>query len=339
VGTVVARAPLRVSLGGGGTDLSSYYGEHEGFVVSAAIDRHVYVVLGTAFQPRYRLKHLEWEEVDEPGDVRHPILRAALERHWNGRPVELASVGDVPPGTGLGSSGAYTACVLKALALAAGSDPRPDELAESACELEIDVLGRKVGKQDQYAAAHGGVNALTFRPNGEVETRRLELPERVTQALRERFLLFFTGEQRSASKLLSEQVDRTEAGDPELARNLHRTKELARETCQALEGGDLARLSELMNLQWELKRDRLSGAATQRTEELRALALDSGATGLMLMGAGGGGFLLAYSESPDDTRAAMAGAGAEELGFDVDPHGCVGWAEPSMAGSPPWPDS
>jgi D-glycero-alpha-D-manno-heptose-7-phosphate kinase len=164
-----------VSLGGGGTDLPSYYREHGGFVVSAAIDKHVQMLVATGFRRRHLLKHLEWEEADEPDQIRHPILREAIRRHWSGPPLELASVADVPPGTGLGSSGAYAVCALKALTLTSGSDLSASELAEAACEIEIDILGRTVGKQDQYAAAHGGLCAYAFHPDDTVEVRRLEL--------------------------------------------------------------------------------------------------------------------------------------------------------------------
>src|SRR5918992_575808 len=150
---VVVRAPLRVALGGGGTDLASYYRRHGGLVVSTAIDRYVHMTVSARFRRRFLLKHLEWEEVNHPREVSHPILREALLHHWTGEPIELASVGDVPPGTGLGSSGAYTVCAIKALAELSGRQLEPGELAEAACHLEIDVIGRSIGKQDQYAAA------------------------------------------------------------------------------------------------------------------------------------------------------------------------------------------
>ncbi len=320
---VSTRAPLRVSLGGGGSDLPSHYREHGGFVLSAAIDRRVHVLVATAFQSRFRLKHLEWEEVDAPAEVRHPILRAALERHWEGHPLELASVSDVPPGTGLGSSGAYTVAVLKALRpeLEAGA------LAEAACEIEIDVLERSVGKQDQYAAACGGVCAYTFNPDDSVDVRRLELPPEVERALTEEFLLFFTGTERSASDVLSHQVNRTLAGDAATAANLDRAKALAREMALALEAGELDRCSELMDEGWEIKRARAPGALTEEIEALRAAARRAGGRGVMLMGAGGGGFMLVRAPDPSRVRRAMAEAGAPELRFGLDTVGA--WRRPS----------
>lgn len=314
---IAVRAPLRVSLGGGGTDLPSFFAEEEGFVLSAAIDRHVWLLVSTGFREGLMLKHLAWEEVRGADEVQHPILRAALGEHWNGAPLELASVADVPAGTGLGSSGAYAVCAVRGLAGLEGID-----LAEAACRLEIDVLGRTVGKQDQYAAVHGGVNALTFGP-GSVEVRRLELADEAALALRERFLLFYTGGSRSASRVLSDQVSRTLAGDPAVRDNLRRTAALARETCAALEAGDLEACGELMNQSWETKRARSEAMVPAPLASLRDLALDSGGRGAMLMGAGGGGFLLVLAEDPARLRAAMEKAGAPELTFGIDTEGCV----------------
>ncbi len=294
---VVARAPLRISLGGGGSDLPSHFSEHGGFAVSATIDRHVHMLVSDAPGNRYRLKHLEQEDVADPGEIGHPILRVAITRHWDEGAIDLASTGDVPPGTGLGSSGAYAVCALKALAVARDEDVGPGELAERACRIEIDDLGRTVGKQDQYAAAFGGVNAFTFERDGAVAVRPLDLPDETLAAIGERFLLFDTGQRRSAAAILAGQVERS--GDGDLVRNLEGAVELAREGAAAIEAGDLARVGELMNEQWELKRARSPAATTARVEALRAAVLDAGATGAILMGAGGGGFVLCYSEQPN----------------------------------------
>jgi D-glycero-alpha-D-manno-heptose-7-phosphate kinase len=311
MGAVVVRAPLRVALGGGGTDLPSYYREHGGLVVSTTIDRYVHMTVSTRFARRYLLKHLEWEEVDHPSEVRHPILRAALEHHWDGGAVELASVGDAPPGTGLGSSGAYAVCAIKALGALSGRELERAELAEAACHLEIELVGRSIGKQDQYAAAFGGVRAYEFRPDESVDVRELRLSERVRAALRDEFLLFFTGRARSASDILG-------AGQAEEA--LHRLKELAGETCSALESGDLERVAELMQEHWEAKRRRSIGTVTQEMEDLREQALRAGARGVISLGAGGGGFLLAYTPDPERTRAALQAA---ELPVGLDGEGCA----------------
>jgi D-glycero-alpha-D-manno-heptose-7-phosphate kinase len=311
MGTVVVRAPLRVALGGGGTDLPSYYREHGGLVVSTAIDRYVHMTVSSRFARRSVLKHLEWEEVDHPRDVRHPILRAALEHHWEGGAIELASVGDAPPGTGLGSSGAYSVCVLAALAALSGRSLERAELAEAACHLEIELVGRSIGKQDQYAAAFGGVRAFEFRPVGGVDVRELSLSDQVRAVLRDEFLLLFTGRARSASEILG-------AGQAEDA--LHRLKQLAGETCDALESGDLDRLAELMQEHWEAKRLRSPGTVTPDMDDLRERALGAGARGVISLGAGGGGFLLVYTRDPERTRAALD---VPELPFGLDDQGCT----------------
>jgi D-glycero-alpha-D-manno-heptose-7-phosphate kinase len=317
MGAIVTRAPLRVALGGGGTDLPSYYREHGGFVVSTTIDRHVHIVATTGFQRSYRLKHLEWEEVDHPGEVRHPILREALAHHWTGGPVELASVADAPPGTGLGSSGAYAVCAIKTLRLLAGVDLPPAELAEEACHLEIELLGRSIGKQDQYAAAFGGARAYTFLPDDTVEVRELELSEEVRRALRDDFLLIFTGRERSASDVLAGQV----AGDARVKRALDRLRGLAHETSAALEAGELDRCGDLMNEHWEAKRERAPGTVTHDMEALRRRALDAGARGVISLGAGGGGFLLVYTPEPERTRTALDGV--PELRFGLEARGAT----------------
>jgi D-glycero-alpha-D-manno-heptose-7-phosphate kinase len=316
---VVAHAPLRIPLGGGGTDLPSHYRQHGGFAVSAAIDRHVHVLLSTAFARRYRLKHLEWEEVEDPAEIRHPILRAAIAHHWRGGPFELASVGDVPPGTGLGSSSAYTVCVLRALAAAGGEQLSPEQLAVRACELEIEQLDQSIGKRDQYATALGGVNALTLAPDDSVEIHQLDLDRRTLDAMGERLLLFFTGERRSAASMLEKLVERRD--DPAVTRNLERTAEIAREVVMALEGGDLDGVGALMDEQWALKRERVPESVTERIAELRDVARGAGASGAVLAGAGGGGFLLVHSADPEATRAAMAAAGAPELPFTIELRG------------------
>ncbi|HYP48658.1 MAG TPA: hypothetical protein VEQ61_08490 [Thermoleophilaceae bacterium] len=308
---IVVRAPLRVALGGGGTDLPAYYREHGGLVVSTAIDRYVHIVMSSQFQSRYRLKHLEWEEVDHPREVQHAILREALLHHWSGGPVELASVSDVPPGTGLGSSGAYAVCAVQALS---GGLLEPGELAEAACHLEIDVLGRKIGKQDQYAAAFGGVRAYSFEPDDSVHARELEISTEVRRALEEDFLLFFTGQERSASDIL---------GGGQLGEALDRLKELAGETCAALESGDLERMAEVMNEHWEAKRRRAPGTVTEGMDELRGRALRAGARAVISLGAGGGGFLLVYTPDVQRTREAMARDGVPELRFALDGDGCT----------------
>ncbi len=315
---IFSRAPLRISLGGGGTDLPSYYREHGGFFVSGAIDKYVYMLMHTVFQRRYRMKYSELEEVDTIAEIRHPILRETLVRHWRGNPLEIASVADVPAGTGMGSSGAYTVCLLKGLAQARRTAITAGALAEAACEIEIDVLGEPVGKQDPYVAAHGGICAYTVHPDGAVDVEPLELDPQVLRRLRDQLLLFYTGEARSASKVLADQDSRSKAGDEEMIENLHHTKELGRRGYDLLRASDLDAYAELMHEHWEHKRSRSPGMTGEHIDRLYTLARRSGCLGGKLVGAGGGGFLLVYATQPEDTRQAMAAAGASELAFDFE---------------------
>ena len=302
-------------MGGGGTDLPSYYRDHGGFLVSGAIDKYVYMLTHTIFQRRYRMKYSETEEVDEVSQIRHPILREALLRHWRGNPLEIASVADVPAGTGMGSSGAFAVCLLKALAHARFTSITPGVLAESACEIEIDVLQEPVGKQDPYVAAHGGICAYTFHPDDRVDVEPLELSAETLRRLDQQMLLFYTGEARDASAVLSDQDVRSRGGDVEMLANLHATKEMGHRSCELLVSGDLESYAELMHEHWENKRKRSRGMSTERIDTLYTLARRSGAIGGKLVGAGGGGFLLVYATRPGDTRQAMAAAGAQELPF------------------------
>ena len=315
---IFSRAPLRISLGGGGTDLPSYYREHDGFFISGAIDKYVYMLTHTVFQRRYRMKYSELEEVDEVSEIRHPILRETLLRHWCGNPLEIASVADVPAGTGMGSSGAYTVCLLKSLAHARRQAITPGALAEAACEIEMEVLGEPVGKQDPYVSAHGGICAYAVSRDGTVEVRPLELSEQTLRGMRDHMLLFYTGEARAAAAVLADQDERSKAGESEMLENLHATKEIGLRSRGLLESGDLEGYAELMHEHWERKRRRSPGMSDQHIDGLYKLARRNGAIGGKLVGAGGGGFLLVYATRADDTRRAMAAAGATELGFDFE---------------------
>jgi D-glycero-alpha-D-manno-heptose-7-phosphate kinase len=315
---IFSRAPLRISLGGGGTDLPSYYHEHGGFLVAGAIDKYIYMLMHTVFQRRYKMKYSETEDVDEIAAIRHPILRETLARHWRGNPLEIASVADVPSGTGMGSSGAFTVALLKGLAHARRTSITQGVLAEDACQIEIELLKEPCGKQDPYVAAHGGICAYTFNPDDTVDVEPLELSPETLRGLREQLLLFYTGEAREASAVLSDQDERTKTGDEEMLENLHRTKEMGRQSRDLLVSGDLFSYAEVMHEHWVNKRKRSPGMATDRIDELYTLARRSGVIGGKLVGAGGGGFLLVYARNPADTRQAMAAAGVTELPFDFE---------------------
>jgi D-glycero-alpha-D-manno-heptose-7-phosphate kinase len=321
---VFTRAPLRISLGGGGTDLPSYYRTHGGLLVAGAIDKYVYMLTHTVFQQRYRLKYSEFEEVDHVEEIRHPILRETLLRHWRGSPLEIASVADIPAGTGLGSSGSFTVCLLKALHLGGRMAIAPGAIAEAACHIEIDVLGEPSGKQDQYAAAHGGICAYTFHEDDTVTVEPLRLSAETLQEMTDGFLLFFTGETRKATDILQDQDRRTRELDAEMVANLDRTKAIGLESRALLESGDLTEYGLLMHAHWLNKRGRSVGMSTDRVDHLYAVARENGAVGGKLVGAGGGGFLLVYTPEPARVRDGMVATGAPEVRFGFDFQGCFG---------------
>lgn len=316
---IITRSPLRVTLGGGGTDLPSYYREHGGFLIAAAIDRYVYVTVMRPFIEGIFLKYSKLEHVDRIDEVQHPIIREAIRMLGFRTPqLEITTLADIPAGTGLGSSGSFTTALLKALYAHRRRLLHPAELAELACEIEIDRLQEPVGKQDQYIASYGGITCFTFNRDGSVEAEPLALHMNSLFALEDNLLLFFTGFSRSAGHILQEQKTRTEDADAEMLRNLHDVKELGVRSREALEGGDPARFGELMHEHWLHKKRRSSGMSNPRIDEWYELGRRNGALGGKLVGAGGGGFLLFYSEEHRRLREAMAGAGLEEVRFRFD---------------------
>lgn len=316
---IIVRSPLRITLGGGGTDLHSYYADYEGFLIAAAIDRYVYVTVIKPFTPGIFLKYSKIEHVDAIEDVQHPIVREALKMFDSGVPqIEITTLADIPAGTGLGSSGSFTTALLRALHAEVRGIIHPRELAEQACHIEIDRLGEPIGKQDQYIAAYGGVTCFTFRKDGTVEASPLALEEEIRHALEDNLLLFFTGFSRSASAILKDQDQRTKGHDQAMIDNLHYVKDLGLRSKVALEKGDLVGLGKLMHEHWEHKRRRSGGMSNPKIDEWYNLALDSGAIGGKLIGAGGGGFLMFYAEDKVRLRHAMRQAGLSEVRFHFD---------------------
>lgn len=316
---IITRSPLRISLGGGGTDLPSYYREHGGFVLAAAIDKFVYITLHQTFVPELIVKYSQLERVAAARDIRHPIIREALDLLGVPGPyLELASMADIPAGTGLGSSGSFTTALLKALHTRVKNPLPPGELAEQACHIEIERLREPVGKQDPYIAAHGGLSCFSFGPGERVEVAPLKLEDETLYNLEDNLLLFFTGYSRSAGSILQEQDERTRRGDPAMTDGLHRIKELAFRSREALERGELRGFAELMNDHWRHKKERSSAMSKPDIDRWYTLGMQNGALGGKLIGAGGGGFLLFYAEDKPGLRRAMAGAGLREVRFRFD---------------------
>src|SRR6516162_1387570 len=316
---IITRSPLRISLGGGGTDLPSYYQKHTGFLIAAAIDKYVCITLHHTFVPELIIKYSKLERVGNVGEVQHPIIREALRlTEVDGAGLELTSMADIPAGTGLGSSGSFTTALLKALHTHKKNLVHPRELAEQACLIEIDKLGEPIGKQDQYIAAYGGLTCFQFLPNGHVEAWPLKVSSETLYNLEDNLLLFFTGYSRSASSILKEQDDRSKQRDQGMVDNLHFVKELGYQSKEALEQGDLARFGELMKVHWEHKKKRSGSMSNGKINEWYELAREHGALGGKLIGAGGGGFLMFYAEEKRRLRRVMADAGLREVRFRFD---------------------
>jgi len=315
---IIVRSPLRITLGGGGTDLPSYYRDHGGFLIAAAIDKYVYITLHKTFQPGYFIKYSELERVERVSDIKHPIVRAAIELVGTDDRVEIASMADIPAGTGLGSSGSFTTALLRALHTRQRNVISPHTLAEQACHIEIDLLREPVGKQDQFIAAYGGVTCFEFNPDDSVSVNAAPLGHEVLDNLEDGLCLFFTGYTRSASAILKDQDDRSKVKDGSVIDNLHFIKDLGRESHAALVRGDLPRFAELMDEHWQEKKKRSGDMSNHKINAWYEIAMRNGALGGKLIGAGGGGFLMFYTENKRRLLHAMREQGLEEVRFRFD---------------------
>jgi D-glycero-alpha-D-manno-heptose-7-phosphate kinase len=319
---IIARSPLRITFGGGGTDLPSYYRDHEGFLVSAAIDKYVYVNVMRPFTEGIYLKYSQLEQVRNIADVKHPIVREALQVLGFKTPqIEITALADIPAGTGLGSSGSFTTALLKALYTHRKRSISQSELAELACHIEIDRLGEPIGKQDQYISAVGGVTCLTFHRDNRVSVNPLNISMDTMFALEDNLLLFFTGFSRSAGSILKDQNVRSQQSEPDMLANLHYVKELGYRSRDALLDGKTRLFGELMHEHWEHKKRRSGGMSNPRIDEWYELGLRNGAVGGKLVGAGGGGFLMFMANDRNMLRRSMAEAGLEEVRFKFDYEG------------------
>jgi len=316
---IITRSPLRISIGGGGTDLPSYYRDYSGFLIAAAIDRYVYVTVHQTFG-QFILKYSKLERPETLDQVQHPIIREALRLlDFPDHPhLEIASMADIPAGTGLGSSGSFTTALLKALYAYRRKVILPHTLAEEACHIELDRLGEPIGKQDQYIAAFGGITCFRFMPDGRVEAEPLKIKEQTVFDLEDSLLLFYTGITSSASTVLADQDERSKRRDSAMIQNLHDIKEMGLRIRSALESGELRAFAEIMNEHWARKKERSGGMTNQRIDDWYDLGMKNGALGGKLIGAGGRGFLLFYTEEKNRLRHAMTAAGMTEVRFRFD---------------------
>ncbi|OUU44156.1 MAG: galactokinase [Verrucomicrobia bacterium TMED56] len=314
---ILVRSPLRISLGGGGTDLPSYYKENEGFLIAAAINKYVFVSVMNPFTEGYILKYSEYENVNNIEDIRHPIIRETLKLGFK-KNLEITTLADLPSGTGLGSSGSFTTALLKALYANSSKNLNSNELAELACDIEINKLKEPIGKQDQYIASYGGISSFNFNKDDSVDVKPLSISDDTLFDLEDNLMLFFTGYSRSASKILKDQETKSKQHDEEMLRNLNNVKKLGLESKNALESGDTKIFGELMHEHWENKKKRSGGMSNDKINSWYDIAMQNGAIGGKLVGAGGGGFLMFMSKDRNKLRKALSGAGMEEVRFNFD---------------------
>lgn len=317
---IIVRSPLRITLGGGGTDLPSYYEKHGGFCLAAAIDKYVYITINENFTDKLIVKYSNMEKVKRAGDVEHPIIRECFDLlKLDGRGLEVSCMADIPAGTGLGSSSSFTCALLRALHAYKHELVGAGQLAHEACIIELERLKEPIGRQDQYVSAHGGIVKMAF--NQGISVSPLNMEQKTRDALTENLLLFFTGYSRSASKLLKDQDDKSKKDDLAITQNLHHIKDLGFRSAGAIENGNLELLAQIMDEHWNWKQKRSPNMSNPKIDQWYNLAILNGAMGGKLIGAGGGGFLLFYAESKSNLRETMAGAGLKEVRFHFDYHG------------------
>jgi len=311
---IIVRSPLRISLGGGGTDLPSYYRSHGGFLLAGAIDRYVYVTVTRPFKPGILLKYSKQEAVDSIDEVQQPIIREALRlMDFRTPQIEITTLAGIPSGTGLGSSGSFATALLKALHVFRRKTIQPAALAEMACDIEINRRREPVGKQDQYIAACGGLTCFTFERDDSVKVEPLNVSSNTLFDMEDNLLLFFTGFSRRAGSILEDQRTRSVQSEGEMLENLHYVKTLGYRSRELIEAGRMADFGLLMHEHWEHKKRRSAGMSNPQIDQWYELGMANGAVGGKLVGAGGGGFLLFYAADRDRLRLAMSQAGLQEV--------------------------
>ncbi|HXX69647.1 MAG TPA: sugar kinase [Polyangiaceae bacterium] len=317
---IVSRAPVRFSLGGGGTDLPTYAREHGGFVVAAAVDKFLFVCVARRFYSNIRLAYSETEIVDTVDQIKHRIFREGLRLTGILRGVELHSLADVPSNSGLGSSSSFTVALLNGLHAFKREFVPAEQLAREACQIEIDVLKEPIGKQDQYIAAYGGISAMTFNSDGSVDVERLPLRDDVVDELESNLVIYYTGVERAASTVLKEQAKTIVENRDAAIQRMHRIKELGRETKRILLAGELDVYGEMLHEHWTNKRKLAASMTDSVLDEHYEVARKAGALGGKLMGAGGGGFFMFYVRASDRRRVheALSSRGLRPLRFRFD---------------------
>ncbi|MGD0226685.1 MAG: galactokinase [Terriglobia bacterium] len=317
---IITRTPFRVTLGGGGTDLPSFYREHGGFILAVSLDKYMYLNVNTPIvDDKIRVKYTKTEQVEHVDQVEHTLAREALQHFGITSGIEIVSIADIPAGTGLGSSSAYLVGLLNAMHALTQNPVGPQQLAEEACHIELDLLKKPIGKQDQYMAAFGGLTILDISPDGKVRVTRLGLEVEVLEALEHNLLMFYTQDMRDATTILRKQDSATQRNDKVVVSSLREIKDIGIETCSAIVDGNLRRFGELMDIHWQAKKRLAEGITNPQIDAWYELAKRNGAIGGKISGAGGGGFLTLYcEENTSQLREAMRGAGLRQLNFRFD---------------------
>lgn len=317
---IVSRAPVRFSLGGGGTDLPSYANEHGGFLVAGAVDKYIFVCAARRFYDSIRLAYSKMELVDSVDQIEHRIYREALRFTKIDKGIELQSFADVPANSGLGSSGTFTVALLNALHVYNREFVPTSQLAEEASHVEIDILKEPIGKQDQYIAAYGGITAFTFNKDGTVDAERVPVKDEIIDDLESNLLVFYSGVERKASVVLAEQAKTIKGNTDDAVNRMHRIKALGYETRRILVAGTLDEYGELLHEHWTMKRRLTTNMTDSAIDEHYEAARKAGALGGKLMGAGGGGFFLFYARHAERRKVhdAMVARGLRPMRFRFD---------------------
>ena len=317
---IITRTPFRLTLGGGGTDLPSFYRDHGGFILAAAIDKYMFLNVNTPIvDDKIRVRYTGSEMVDHVDDVKHTLAREALKYFGVTSGIEIVSIADIPAGTGLGSSSSYLVGLLNALHTLLQDQATPQKLAEEACRIELEVLRKPIGKQDQYMAAFGGLTTLDIDPEGNVSVKRLDLDVDLVESLEHNILMFYTHEMRDATTILKKQDEAARTKDRTVVRSLREIKDIGLEISDAISKGNLRRFGELLDVHWQSKKRLSEGISNPQIDAWYELAKQNGAVGGKISGAGGGGFLMLYcEENKARLREVMRAAGLRELKFRFD---------------------
>jgi D-glycero-alpha-D-manno-heptose-7-phosphate kinase len=317
---IVTRTPTRISLGGGGTDIRSYASRYGGFLISAAIDKYVYITVNKRFEDNIRVSYSKTEIAEKLEDIEHPIVREALRLLNLEQALEIVSIADVPANTGLGTSGSFTVGLLNALHTFKRESVCPKVLAEEASTILMDILDEPIGKHDQYLAAFGGITCLEIGCDGSVEVNPAPVYDGTVQELENSILLFYTGVKRMASDVLGDESQAICRGDEDVAGSLHSVKQIGWQVREALEQGDLHRFGELLDSHWQSKKRLSKKVSSDHIDRWYEVARESGALGGKLIGAGGGGFFMFCCDNHDKAslREAMASQGLRQMRFAVD---------------------